>query len=74
MTTKTTKSKKVPKTPMVRRAFIPLDLTYLSNTEFGRTMLGLAEEIAQEQGKRSTEEIEQLLNLMRGVSHNTDLP
>ncbi len=49
-----------------RRAFIPDDLSYMTDTEFGQTMLGLAEEIAKEQGARTTEEIDRLVKLMRG--------
>ncbi len=75
MTTKTIKPKNILKAATVRRAYIPADLGYLTNTEFGQTMVSLTEEIAQEQGKRSTEEIERLIDLMRGsVSNNVDLP
>ncbi len=36
------------------------------NAEFGQTMLRLVEEIAKEQGTRTTEEINRLVDLMRG--------
>jgi hypothetical protein len=52
--------------PEVRQAFIPTDLSYLTETEFGQEMMRLAEEIAQEQGTRSTEEIDRLVRMMRG--------
>lgn len=58
----------------MRQAFIPDDLSYMTDTEFGQTMLGLAEEIAKEQGTRTTDEIDQLVKLMRGKSlANADL-
>jgi len=61
--------------PDVRPAFIPADLSYLTNTEFGQEMLRLTEQIAQEQGTRSTEEINRLVEMMRGgISNNADLP
>ena len=66
MKTKNRKQKKSLKPDTVRRAYIPANLDYLTNTEFGQTMMGLAEEIAQEQGKRSSKEIERLINVMRG--------
>ncbi len=74
MTTKTTKRKKGPQAPEVRQASIPDDLSYMTDTEFGREMLRLAAEIVEEQGTRTTEEINQLVDLMRGgVSANVDL-
>jgi uncharacterized protein (DUF433 family) len=58
-----------------RQAFIPDDLSYMTDTDFGQTMLGLAEEIAKEQGTRTTEEIGRLVKLMRGSNLvNADLP
>ena len=58
-----------------RRPFIPDDLSYMSETEFGQTMLELVEEIAKEQGARTTEEIDRLVKLMRGNNPvNADLP
>ena len=75
MTTKTMKPKNILKTTAVRRAYIPADLGYMTDSEFGKTMVTLAEEIALEQGKRSPEEIERLIELMRGsASFNADLP
>lgn len=75
MTTKTMKPKNILKTAVVRRAYIPADLGYMTASEFGKTMVTLAEEIALEQGKRSPEEIERLIELMRGsASFNADLP
>ncbi len=66
--------KEALKTPAARRAFIPDDLGYMADTEFGRKMLRLAEEITAEQGARTTEEINQLVNLMRGDDlFNADL-
>ncbi len=50
------------KSRAVRQALIPDDLSYMTDTEFGQTMLGLAEEIAKEQGARTTEEINWLVN------------
>jgi len=50
----------------VRQAQIPDDLGYMIETEFGREMVKLAAEIAEEQGARTTEEINQLIYLMRG--------
>ena len=50
----------------VRQAHIPDDLSYMTDTEFGREMVKLAAEIAEEQGTRTTEEINQLINRMRG--------
>lgn len=50
----------------IRQAQIPDDLGYMTETEFGREMVKLAAEIAEEQGTRTTEEINQLINLMRG--------
>lgn len=75
MTTKTTKRKNAQRKPAVRRAFIPDDLSYMTDTEFGQGMLRLAREIADEQGTRTTKEINQLIDLMRGsASVNADLP
>ena len=75
MTTKTTKPKKAEQTVPVRQAFIPDDLSYMTDTEFGQEMLRLATEIAAEQGTRTTEEINRLIDLMRGsASANADLP
>lgn len=51
---------------VVRQAQIPADLSYMTETEFGQEMVRLAEEIAQEQGTRTTEEINRLIELMRG--------
>lgn len=60
--------------PIVCQALIPDDLSYMTETEFGQEMLKLAAEIAEEQGTRTTEEIDELINLMRGgVSLNADL-
>ena len=74
MTTKTSERKKVEQASAVRQAIIPDDLSYMTNTEFGREMLRLAAEIAEEQGTRTTEEISQLIDLMRGsTSANVDL-
>jgi hypothetical protein len=58
----------------VRQAKIPADLSYMTNTEFGREMLQLAHEIVEEQGTRTTEEINQLIDLMRGSKAHADLP
>ncbi len=75
MTTKTRKSKDVRQTIAVRQADIPNDLSYMTESEFGREMLKLATEIAEEQGTRTTEEISRLIDLMRGsASTNVDLP
>lgn len=52
--------------PAAGRPFIPDNLSYMTETEFGQTMLELVEEIAKEQGTRTTEEIDQLVKLMRG--------
>lgn len=61
--------------PEVRPAFIPADLGYLTDSEFGQEMLRLTEQIAQEQGTRSTEEINRLVEMMRGGAiNNADLP
>ena len=65
MKTKNRKQKKRLEPITLRRAYIPANLDYMTNTEFGQKMMGLAEEIAQEQGKRSSKEIERLINLMR---------
>ena len=74
MTTKMTKRKSQQATA-VRQACIPDDLSYMTDTEFGQEMLKLVTEIAAEQGTRTTEEINQLINLMRGsASANADLP
>jgi hypothetical protein len=74
MTTKTTKRKKDRRAPAVRQASIPDDLSYMTDTEFGREMLRLAAEIVEEQGTRTTEEINELVDLMRGgASVNADL-
>lgn len=56
----------VQQEPAARRPFIPDDLSYMTETEFGQTMLDLVEEIAEEQGTRTTEEIDRLVKLMRG--------
>ena len=66
MKTKNRKQKNSLKTITVRRAYIPANLDYMTNTEFGQKMMGLAEEIAQEQGKRSSKEIARLIKLIRG--------
>ena len=65
MATITTKPKADQPIP-VRQAHIPDDLSYMTDTEFGREMVKLATEIAEEQGTRTTEEINQLINRMRG--------
>lgn len=50
------------------------DSQRMTNIEFGQTMLKLAGEVAKEQGTRTTEEINQLVNLMRGSDPvNADL-
>jgi len=75
MTTKTVKRRRAQEKPAVRRPVIPDDLSYLTDTEFGQTMMRLAEEIAKEQGTRTTKEINRLMDLMRGgVSTHADLP
>ncbi len=51
---------------MQRHADIPADLSFMTETELAREMIRLAEEIAQEQGTRTTEEIDRLIGLMRG--------
>lgn len=74
-TAKTTRRKNVGPAPAVRQAFIPDDLSYITETEYGQQMSRLAAEIAAEQGTRTTEEIEQLLDLMRGgTAIDSDLP
>ena len=74
MPTITTVRKDKSPADIVRRALIPDDLSYLETTEFGREMTRLAAEIAAEQGTRTTEEINQLLDLMRGsASADVDL-
>ncbi len=74
MTTKMTK-RKTQQAKAVRQAVIPDDLSYMTDTEFGQEMLRLAAEIAAEQGTRNTEEINQLIDIMRGsASANADLP
>lgn len=61
--------------PLIRQAQIPADLSYLTETDFGQEMMRLAEEIAQEQGTRTTDEINYLIELMRGgVASHADLP
>ena len=73
MPTKMTK-RKTQQATAVRQASIPDDLSYMTDTEFGQDMLRLAAEIAEEQGTRTTEEINQLIDLMRGsASANADL-
>lgn len=60
--------------PAVRQAQIPTDLSYMTETEFGQEMMRLAEEIVQEQGARTTDEINRLIELMRGGAPiNADL-
>ncbi len=61
-----TAKQQVEQLETVRQAQIPDDLSYMTETEFGREMVKLAAEIAEEQGTRTTEEINQLINLMRG--------
>jgi hypothetical protein len=74
MPTNTTKPKEIQQATVVRQAFIPDDLSYMTTTEFGQEMTKLATEIAAEQGTRTTEEINQLIDLMRGsASANADL-
>lgn len=75
MTTETAEIIDVEQTPIVCQAYIPDDLSYMTETEFGQEMLRLAAEVAEEQGTRTTEEINQLIDAMRGdVSINADLP
>ena len=57
----------------VRQASIPADLSYMTNTEYGQEMLRLVAEIAEEQGTRTTKEINQLIDLMRGNHTNANL-
>ena len=65
---------KAQQEPAARRPFIPDDLSYMTETEFGKTMLELVEEIDKEQGRRTTEEIDRLVKLMRGNNPvNADL-
>lgn len=52
--------------PLIRQVQIPTDLSYMTETDFGREMMRLAEEIMQEQGTRTTDEINHLIELMRG--------
>ena len=74
MTIKSAKRKNAQKVPAVRQAFIPDDLSYMTDTEFGQEMSRLVKEIAAEQGTRTTKEINQLIELMRGsTSVNADL-
>lgn len=56
--------------PAVRQAHIPTDLSYMTETAFGQEMVRLAAEIAQEQGTRTTEEINRLIEFMRGGAAN----
>lgn len=56
----------VQQEPAARRPFISDDLSYMTETEFGQAILELVEEIAEEQGTRTTEEIDRLVKLMRG--------
>ena len=72
MPVKVRKPSKVKMTTKVRRAAIPADLSYLTNTEFGREMSQIVAEIAEEQGTRSTEEINRLIDLMRGSKADAD--
>lgn len=65
MTTQTV-LQKIEQPTVVRQADIPDDLSYMTDTDFGREMVKLAAEIAEEQGTRTTEEINRLVNLMRG--------
>lgn len=76
MTARTTNRQDARQSPVVRPAFIPDDLSYMTDTEFGQQMSRLAAEIAAEQGTRTTEEINQLLDLMRGRggAADADLP
>lgn len=70
----TTMQKNNRQAEVVRQAFIPDDLSYMTTTEFGQEMTKLATEIAAEQGTRTTEEINQLIDLMRGsASADADL-
>ncbi len=65
--------KQTYRVPLVRPAFIPDDRSYMTETEFGKTMTQLAAEIAEEQGTRSTDEIHRLIELMRsGNATNAD--
>ena len=74
MTVKVPKRKPATRPPTVRQAFIPHDLSYMTETEFGKTMTHLVAEIAEEQGTRSTEEINRLIELMRtGKATNADV-
>lgn len=74
MTIKTVKRKNAQKISAVRQAVIPDDLSYMTDTEYGQEMLQLVKEIAAEQGTRTTKEINQLIELMRGsTSVNADL-
>jgi hypothetical protein len=74
MTLKTPRRKKAQQPIAVRQATIPDDLSYMTDTEFGQEMLKLVTEIAAEQGTRTTEEINQLIGLVReSTSANTDL-
>jgi hypothetical protein len=61
-----TAQQKAEQPKIIRQAYIPDDLSYMADTEFGREMVRLAAEIAAEQGTRTTEEINQLINQMRG--------
>lgn len=68
------KNKKPYQVPPVRPAFILDDRSYMTETEFGQTMTRSAAEIAEEQGTRSTEEINLLIELMRSrVPEDVDL-
>jgi hypothetical protein len=74
MPTNTTIQENIQQSVVVRQPFIPDDLGYMTTTEFGQEMTKLVAEIAAEQGTRTTEEINQLIDLMRGsASANADL-
>ena len=74
MPTNTIVRKDIKQACDARQAFIPDDLSYLTDTEFGREMTKLVQEITAEQGTRTTEEINRLLDFMRGsVSADVDL-
>lgn len=61
--------------PLVRQAQIPADLSYMTETNFGQEMMRLAEGVVQEQGTRTTDEINHLIELMRGgAASHADLP
>ena len=70
--TTVTKTRKPRRANPQRRPDIPA-LEQVRHTAYAQEMLALVDEIEREQGTRTTEEINALIEVMRGAARDADL-